>query len=471
MKKQLVILTISDKHNDKYDRNIPDLMKNGGYCIAGFEVGGNGEWIRLIGKHEHFKITNEEAVYENGVLCEPFDVIEVDCMKMDEELWSMGMAHGWGEEGSPWLHFVDYDEELLSIQPENYIVKDRFKIIRKMAPEEFFSSCSFYDRPYIFTNKWSSLPVSLALDNAHSLALVKVSELVLMPEEKKNTDSAGVSLGIAYKNHYKASFRYAGNVYGNITVTDPDYDARSFDYEVLELGDRTIVMSLGEKFPADSEDGRHYKLIAKIFDDYDMPENSEDQVTEEQSAYPYEGPLGIMACMSRLKELFDINDSAYTTPLKKKMLDMLEEEGYIYRDHGIKPTEYGIKHGMFQTEAVTQKGEPYFGLFYDREPQELMYSYAPVCLQEIRSELEERNFNLHGERVSAVFNGIEISFKRKFSDHIFTTDELNRLIAGEIISINYDLETRSCRGRLMKKNGEHGEYYAFTPDFDNNFTE
>lgn len=252
MVKQVVVLTISDKHNDKYDNSVTE--KEGGYCVAGFEIGTPGKWIRLIGAHDHFKITNAEAVYQDGTLCQPLDVIEVDTIEVTEEFWNMGNAHGWGPDGDPMRYFEEYSHNLLEIQTENYYAAGKFRFIRKMSVEELLTSYSASNAPYIFGDTKGSLSVDDAKTQGHSLCFIKVEHLELEPRLKHGSTTE-------YKSHYKASFDYNGNRYENITVTDPDYAAELTDFDGLIFGDTYLVVSLGEEF-----NSRHYKLIAKIFE-------------------------------------------------------------------------------------------------------------------------------------------------------------------------------------------------------------
>lgn len=50
---RVIILTRSDKH---YNPTV------GGYCIAGIDYDHRNRWVRLLGRLDHMKITNTEAV-------------------------------------------------------------------------------------------------------------------------------------------------------------------------------------------------------------------------------------------------------------------------------------------------------------------------------------------------------------------------------------------------------------------------
>ncbi len=252
MRMQIVLLTISDKHNDKYDNT--KTIKEGGYCVAGFEIGNPSKWIRLIGAHDHYKITNAEAVYEDGSLCQPLDVIEVDAVAFTEEYWQAGNAGGWGTPGEPTVVFQDYPQNLSQIQSENYYTSGKFRFVRKMKVEEFLTYYPACNDPFIFGDQKDYLTIDEAIAQGRSLSFVKVDHLELSPQLKYGSTTE-------YKSHYKASFIYNGNQYTNITVTDPDYAAELTNFDGFLFGDTYLVMSLGEEF-----NSRHYKLVAKIFE-------------------------------------------------------------------------------------------------------------------------------------------------------------------------------------------------------------
>ena len=248
---RIVILTISDKHNDKYDNS--KVVKEGGYCIAGFEVGHPDSWIRLLGKHDHYKITNEEAVYDNGVMCQPLDIIEVEAYPVDQNFIYVCRS-SWRPKGNVYDIFANYPESLLSVQPENYYVIGKFQYIDHMSMEELLSEYYEESGGRLFGSSSNWLTVRQAEENKKSLQMIKVSNLELYPIEQRYGKDE-------YSSHYRARFDYNGFTYENITVTDPEYAADLNDYMNLSFGDTYLVVSLGERYY-----GKHYKLIAKIFD-------------------------------------------------------------------------------------------------------------------------------------------------------------------------------------------------------------
>lgn len=249
---RVIILTRSDKYNIGYE---------GGYCVAGLDADNPQRWIRLVGQHEHMKITNAEAVYDDGRLCEPLDLIEVDGNVITEEMIVQRLEAGAD-------YFQDYDNEgdpeyrLLYVQPENFLINGRFRFIRKMNIDEVINMAPVETGDFIFSNDSKCLSIVEAIRNNKSLTIAKVEDLALRPKRNYYNEEE-------FQSHYKASFTYNGVHYEDITVTDPDYAAELTNFEGLDFGDTYIVMSVGGEFLE-----HHYKLIAKIFETVYTIENN-----------------------------------------------------------------------------------------------------------------------------------------------------------------------------------------------------
>ena len=239
---RVIILTRSDKHRFNKDGT---EKAEGGFCVAGVLEDDPAKWVRLIGSHEYGKITYDEARYADGTLCEPLDIIDVDACLIDTSVRDSLTAQRLPG-------FENYPIELLDVQPENYLVSGRFQLVRQISIDDFLALTPTSTCPYIFSNTSSSLSVSEAITNHCSLVMVKVDHLELYPQDE-------------FKAHYKARFRYQGQEYDDITVTDPDYAAGLSDFARLVFGDTYLVISVGEKFRDRHYRDRHYKLIAKIF--------------------------------------------------------------------------------------------------------------------------------------------------------------------------------------------------------------
>lgn len=146
-----------------------------------------------------------------------------------------------------------YNEDVLTIQPENYYTDSQFIKVDRKTINDVMSLEIETGAPYIFSDGSNYLSKNEAIRCNHSLEFIKAENLVLYPVTDQDTGG--------YKAHYKARFTYNGIHYDNITVTDPEYDAGLTDFDGLVFGETYLVVSLGEEFR-----GNHYKLIAKIFD-------------------------------------------------------------------------------------------------------------------------------------------------------------------------------------------------------------
>ena len=255
---RIIVLTKSDKH--RFDRNGEELPE-GGFCVAGIDEETH-EWVRLVGRRRHLKITYAELRYENGEDCEPLDLIEVNGRFIDEDFLRNAPEAEYDYIKNSYV----YDEasqtwDMLHVQPENFLVDNRpFRLIDRYTITELLEILPLEERDYIFSNAERSLSAADAIANGHSLTIAKVDHLQLYPEKDDNDQ---------YRAHYKANFRYNGHTYEGITVTDPDYAAELTEYDELFFGDTYMVISVGEAFRE-----RHYKLIAKIFEVvYMIPNN------------------------------------------------------------------------------------------------------------------------------------------------------------------------------------------------------
>lgn len=239
MKKRVLILTMSDKHKNE---------KEGGYCVSGIDLE-EKKLIRLVGVHNHFKITDAEAVYDNGNLCSPFHVIEVEAEHIDNAMVDERNKTGWGIPG------LIYPEELLEIQPENHIVSGKFVFVREMYIKEVISTLEemglISDEEYIFKDVNTSLTPYNARENGCSLRVVHLDKMDIY---KKESTEGGC------QRHFRAKFSYKNKWYTDISVTDPEYKAMEAMYTSRPLRNVYIVVSIGPEFK-----GSHYKIIGKIF--------------------------------------------------------------------------------------------------------------------------------------------------------------------------------------------------------------
>ncbi len=78
-------------------------------------------------------------------------------------------------------------------------------------------------------------------------------------------------------------------------------------------------------------------------------------------------------------------------------------------------------------------------------------------------------FPLKEGYVRGTFKGQTITFKGSWSDHVFTQDEINKLLAGETITITYtskkDGKQTTATGKMEKQSYQGRPFYGFKADF------
>ena len=214
-KMSLIILTKSSKWGD--------------YCVAGIEIN-TKKWVRLVRDNG-----NDNGAIPNGYM-RTSDGESVNVLDMIEVVY---LRH------SPQKY-----------QSENYVVDLSVKprIIRKGFPLEDVIKMHPLDMPY----KLFAGTLPYATDNYldsdridYSLLLIKVKDLLFYMTE----NNAG-------NKKCKVEFKYNGNVYSNISMTDPEfYDNKYYNSDNC-YSEAVIVLSLGERF---ENTDKHYKFAARIF--------------------------------------------------------------------------------------------------------------------------------------------------------------------------------------------------------------
>ncbi|MCT4605741.1 MAG: hypothetical protein N4A64_06485 [Marinisporobacter sp.] len=221
MEKEVLILTKSDK--------------NGGYCVAGVDRE-NGKFIRLVSDdtETEYALSKYDIEYDDHTELEVMDIIKVK-LKEKQECW---------------------------YQPENYII-DREYYFLKIAKTNIQEIKNYImTEPYIFYNSDKSVDETIIKNqlNKYSLIMFRVDKLNL------------------WKNKYKdrkimASFDYNGESYSFIKITDSNLTEIYYD-KVSKCAPRPFVIEgaiLVMSLAGSHSDGRHYKLIANIIEDEQMP--------------------------------------------------------------------------------------------------------------------------------------------------------------------------------------------------------
>ena len=82
----------------------------------------------------------------------------------------------------------------------------------------------------------------------------------------------------------------------------------------------------------------------------------------------------------------------------------------------------------------------------------------------------ERQDYIFGEWVDSNGSINSVRFKKKWGEHIFSEDEINRLLQGEVITFRY--KEGMIQGHLQYKRTQEGvRYFGFCPDFDSDYTD
>ena len=215
MKREMVVLTRSDKHNN--------------YCVAGITKNkGTWEWIRPVNPNrEDGAITLGNMTYGDGTECKELDVVTIDCLDKDAAL-----RH----------------------QPENVYINPNVKWHKKDCVSTWETLIDFFppeECSNILNSRIDRIPASkmASIKDIRSLQLVHTSNLFI--HKAVGTE------------HPKATFTYltdkGEDIDYKLTVTDPDYkDSKTQD---RYIGDAYLVVSLGEHY---DKTNSHHLLIAKV---------------------------------------------------------------------------------------------------------------------------------------------------------------------------------------------------------------
>lgn len=210
MKKDIIILTKSDKHS--------------GFCVAGIDMF-NGEWVRLVSGNaatEH-AVPVEDMICDNGQIIDIYDIIEIDI----------------------------YKHVPTNVQPENYLYNESIKWKKKGKSNlSQVISLHGYDYPeYVFGNTYRRLDDgNIGLAGA-SLLLLKVDNpryvVKSFPERKL------IQLNFFYRDNSYAFF--------NVTQKDlKEYFNNQPDNSYISNAN-VFVFSLTEKYI----DEKYYKVVAQ----------------------------------------------------------------------------------------------------------------------------------------------------------------------------------------------------------------
>ncbi len=172
----------------------------------------------------------------------------------------------------------------------------------------------------------------------------------------------------------------------------------------------------------------------------------------------------------------------YCSAICKKASAALKDEGYLTTEetdghHRSVITGNGTRAGIsYEERTDLRSGDVYTAIVYDDDAQRLIADrvedFRDQCDADFGGEYipsRERTY------ARGTFNGDQISFKRKFSGHIFTNAEVERLLNGEDISISCQSSGGreiTCTGHLQEAVGTLGNrFYRFVPSFSDDYME
>lgn len=216
MNKDIVLLAKSRKHYN--------------YCIAGKDIN-TGEWIRLISEDDtiHNAVKPTDLIYEDNTEAEILDVIRVRVKEIE-------------------------DENKILYQPENYILDDRYYLLKLEERSPNGLNNIIDDVELIFFNTSNSISKNdlEEIENVNSLVLIDPE--IVKVKRKNNTD-------------LWANVKYNGEWYNNLTIKDIGFTEKYYNDITSDRNFYNIklVISLGEEYK-----GSHYKLIASVIE----PQNS-----------------------------------------------------------------------------------------------------------------------------------------------------------------------------------------------------
>jgi|BioPla2DNA2_1021312.scaffolds.fasta_scaffold36164_4 hypothetical protein len=206
--------------------------KMSNYCVAGIDLI-TGEWIRIISEDASIQhaVRKSDMVYEDGTYPQLFDIVNIKCKQhapsyYQPENWVLDNRYYWEKLGTASLDYV------LKIHPID-------------SPDHiFYDNCWKIDTNYI---------ARLDPRQRYSLTLISPSSLHICIGPSKNYPN---------KKSIKAQFRYKGQLYQYITVTDIEYENIYSQYrDGIYIVDKNVLLVLSL---ADLYEGYHYKLVATI---------------------------------------------------------------------------------------------------------------------------------------------------------------------------------------------------------------
>lgn len=319
--------------------------KNHELCVAGIDWN-TGQFIRLVSKDKETDgaIADGDFRYENKQVVECLDLIRVSVLNHD------------GKSTQPENRILDFNEQI------EFVRRVSLKEVLKVHKEESDINIFGNTKPYVDS--------CTMLNIKKSLILVKVDNFKTYI---LNTDWEGRT-----KAKTKARFYYNDEEYTDISVTDPKY----FNSTIV-LDSVYLVISTGSKWH-----GKYYKWIAAIYEP--------SMLVQEEKYADMINPEGILesdgvnitTLVRNINYCLERDNKAKI--VVKDLLDKLVLKGFLYKKGKQSRIDTkGFDFGIFYKDAVTKDGEPYRGIFYNKNMQALVLDF----IDELTDEDKKRILN------------------------------------------------------------------------------
>ena len=195
----------------------------------------------------------------------------------------------------------------------------------------------------------------------------------------------------------------------------------------------------------------------------------------ETNEFVYSKDLPMVQLIKRLLSFYGISEE-YSNVISKDASLFLNDEGYTQGTGSEKViTEKGLKAGITYVQRKDNKTHEKFTSLYFGEPiQKILYAKIPEFKKAVDAkyggEYHPTSHPKPKDVSHGIFYGEEISFNRTFADHLFTDDEVERLLKGEMVEFVSPINGRIINGHLQQRIGKSGRsYFGFTPEWDENF--
>ena len=196
----------------------------GAFCVAGLDVN-NDRWVRFVSFEDGDPLADYQLMFMNSPgSCQPLDVGRISIARE--------------------IPKRNHSEDVM-------IKRDLWLKLGRMTIDDVLKFHPAEEYRYIFGNdcEYVTEGEMMRLGFRYSLILVHVQGLSVRYEQNFSGKIRG-----------RAEFSYNGVCYRNIRVTDPEYEHGKGS---VNFGEAFLVMSMPVK--PFRENGRYYKLIAKIF--------------------------------------------------------------------------------------------------------------------------------------------------------------------------------------------------------------